>query len=237
MSFFPGAAGGTQLKNLPDRRTRQTLTDYVYSALRSDILSGVYPAGFSLVETRIAEELGVSRTPVREALRRLELEELVRATPNRGMVVIGVTPKDIDDIYAIRYLLEGQAARWAAERATPSDVVRLTENLDSFAYYVQKGGHFEKLAQLDTEFHDALYASCQRAVLYHILSTLHGHSASARLRSLSTPNRAERTLQEHTALVSAIANGDADEAERLAKAHITQANRSRGGEHAGEEPR
>lgn len=223
------------MKDNPDRRGRQTLTDYVYSALRSDILSGVYPAGASLVETRIAEELGVSRTPVREALRRLELEELVRSTPNKGMVVIGITPKDIDDIYAIRYLLEGQAARWAAERATPSDLVRLTDNLDRFAFYVQKGSQFEKLAQLDTEFHDALYASCQSAVLYHILATLHGHSASARLRSLQTPHRAERTLEEHTALVSAIAKGDADAAERLAKAHITQANRSRGGEHAGED--
>jgi DNA-binding GntR family transcriptional regulator len=222
------------LKEHPDRRGKRTLTDYVYSALRSDILSGAYSAGASLVETRIAEELGVSRTPVREALRRLELEELVQSTPNKGMVVLGVTPKDIDDIYALRYLLEGLAARWAAERATPSHLVGLSENLDNFAFYVQKGGHFEKLAQLDTQFHDTLYASCQSAVLYHILATLHGHSSSARLRSLQTPNRAERTLQEHTALVSAIASGDAEAAERLAKAHITQANRSRGGDNAEE---
>ncbi len=225
------------MKDNPDKRGKRTLTDYVYNALRSDILSGTYPAGASLVETRIAEELDVSRTPVREALRRLELEELVRSTPNKGMVVLGVTPKDIDDIYAIRYLLEGQAARWAAERATPADMARLAENLESFAFYVQKGGHFEKLAQLDTDFHDALYSSCKSGVLYHILATLHGHSSSARLRSLQTPNRAARTLEEHTALLTAIAKGDAEAAERLAKAHITQANRSRGGKNAGEDIR
>ena len=77
------------MKDNPDKRGKRTLTDYVYNALRSDILSGTYPAGASLVETRIAEELDVSRTPVREALRRLELEELVRSTPNKGMVVLG----------------------------------------------------------------------------------------------------------------------------------------------------
>lgn len=222
------------MKENSDDRGRRTLTDYVYNTLRSEILNGSYSAGANLIETRIAEELSVSRTPVREALRRLELEELVRATPNKGMVVIGVTPKDVDDIFTIRYLLEGQAARWAAERASPKDVINLTENVDSFAYYVQKGGYFERLSELDTEFHDALYSACQSGVLYHILSTLHGHSSSARLRSLQTPHRAERTLEEHRSLVDAIAKGDADEAERLAKLHVTHANKSRSGENSGE---
>ena len=97
-------------------KDRNSLSNQVYLHLRDAILNGTYQAGDSLVETKLAEELGVSRTPIREALRQLELEELVTAVPSRGAVVQGISPQDVDDIFVIRLLIEGQAARWAALR-------------------------------------------------------------------------------------------------------------------------
>lgn len=93
-----------------------SLHSRVYNRIRNDILNGVYEPGESLVELKLSEELGVSRTPVREALRQLELEGLVQSVPNKGATVRGVTEQDIQDIYTIRMLIEGLAARWAAEK-------------------------------------------------------------------------------------------------------------------------
>ena len=203
-----------------------SLTQMVYEKLRAAILSGEYHTGESLVETHLAEQLSVSRTPVREALRQLELEELVYSVPHKGMVVRGVSKKDIDDIYTIRFLLEGQAARWAAERASEDDLNDLRETLELMELYTRRGD-FRHLAQLDTRFHEALYSACKSHVLHHTLALLHGHSALARLNSLQTPSRAEKTLQEHRDILNALEQHQADEAARLAEAHIARANQNR----------
>lgn len=214
------------MKDAATNISKRTLTDYVYASLRAKILNGEYPVGESLIETRIASELDVSRTPVREALRRLELEELVSATPNKGMVVRGVSDSDVDDIYTIRYLLESQAARWAAERATTEDILALSDIVDSCELYTMKHDT-DKLALLDTAFHDGLYTACKSRVLHHILSLLHDHSSSARRSSLKTPHRAEETLKEHQAILKAIKNRDGESAAALATAHIAKANQNR----------
>ena len=110
-----------------DPNDRQSLTARVYEHIREDIIEGRYANGAYLVETKLAEELDVSRTPIREALKQLELEDLVVSIPNRGVMVQGMSSHDIDDIFTVRYLLEGQAAYWAAERIDAVNLARLTE--------------------------------------------------------------------------------------------------------------
>jgi len=203
-----------------------SLTQLVYEKIRTAILEEEYHTGDSLVETRLAEQLSVSRTPVREALRQLELEELVYSVPHKGMVVRGVSEQDIDDIYTIRFLLEGQAARWAAERAREEDLDRLRETFELMELYTRRGA-FRHLAELDTRFHEELYSACKSHVLHHTLALLHSHSALARLNSLQTPSRAEQTLEEHRKILDAIERGQGEEAARLAEMHIAKANRNR----------
>ena len=99
-----------------------SLADQVFMKLEGDIIQGIYPKGEILTELRLVEQLGVSRTPVREAFRQLELEGLIQIVPNKGAYVTGITKKDVRDIYMIRSLLEGLCARWATEHITPEQM-------------------------------------------------------------------------------------------------------------------
>lgn len=139
-----------------DLNDKQSLTAKVYTHIRDDIIEGRYKTGDYLVETKLAEELDVSRTPIREALKQLELEDLVVSIPNRGMMVQGMSSHDIDDIFTVRHLLEGQAAYWAAERIDASNLARLTEIVELMEMYTRKNDA-ANLARLDTEFHDVIF--------------------------------------------------------------------------------
>ena len=112
------------MSNPFDTRDSISLTTKVFRYLRDGIIEGRYQSGDYLVETKLAEELGVSRTPIREALKQLELEDLAESIPNRGVRVKGISQEDIDDIYTIRHHLEGLAAYWAAQRIRPSAAPR-----------------------------------------------------------------------------------------------------------------
>lgn len=139
-----------------DLNDKQSLTAKVYTHIRDDIIEGRYKTGDYLVETKLAEELDVSRTPIREALKQLELEDLVVSIPNRGMMVQGMSSHDIDDIFTVRHLLEGQAAYWAAERIDAANLARLTEIVELMEMYTRKNDA-ANLARLDTEFHDVIF--------------------------------------------------------------------------------
>lgn len=175
------------------------------------------------METRLAEELGVSRTPIREAIRQLELEGLVVSIPNRGVFVQGISKQDIDDIYTIRHLIEGQAVRWAVERIEEEELKELEEIVELMEYYTRKKD-FEQLAKLDTRFHDVIYDACKSKVLRHTLSSLHHYIQKARLHSLKVPHRALDTLHEHRAILDAIERHDPEDAETLMAQHISHAS-------------
>ena len=138
------------------KRDRYSLRGRVYESIREDILSGRYPQNMELKATAIGAELGVSRTPVREALRQLELEGLVNIIPNRGAFVNRITAKDVQDIYIIRSMLEGQCVRWATEYITEGQLEDLEETLCLSEYHTKKG-NYEKLYELDSLFHEQLY--------------------------------------------------------------------------------
>ena len=193
----------------------------MFDYLEEGIYSGAYAPGDLLTELRISKDLGVSRTPVREALRRLEQEQLIRET-GKGSLVLGLSPRDVADIYDIRLRTEGLAARWAAQRLTPEQLKKLQEVTELQSFYLRRGDT-DKLKSTDTEFHTQIYAACGSPVLQGILTGLHRKIQGFRQRSLSQGSRAEAALQEHQAIFKALSLGDGDEAERLAVLHVQHA--------------
>lgn len=202
---------------------QHSLRAQVFHYIREDILNGRYKSGEALVETKLAQELGVSRTPVREAIRQLELEGLVTSIPNRGVFVTGVSKQDVEDIYTIRSMVEGLAVRWAAERIDDDQLKELEEIVELMEYYTRKED-YEEIAKLDTRFHDLIYESCKSKVLKHILSSYIHYVQRARLFSLKVPKRAQRALKEHRAIFQAILEKDPKKAEELMIEHISHAS-------------
>ncbi|MDO4493745.1 MAG: GntR family transcriptional regulator [Clostridia bacterium] len=199
-----------------------SLSEMVYHKLYQNITEGKYRAGDELTENRIATELGVSRTPVREALKQLERENLVSSQPNRGVVVKDVTPLDYSDIYTVRALLEGQAAYWAAERITPDELDRMEEILQLIELYTKRN-NTDHLVRLDSEFHELLYEACQSATIKSLLTNIHHILSGRRQSSYTVVGRPERSLEEHRAVFEAIAGGDPDAAKIAAEDHIRNA--------------
>lgn len=199
-----------------------SLRGRVFHHLREDILSGKYKEGDELKEVAIGEELGVSRTPVREAFRQLELEGLIQIIPNKGAYVTGITEKDVKDIYMIRSLLEGLCARWACEHITDAQMEEMEENIYLSKFHAQKG-HLEQLAELDNRFHEILYEACNSKMLEHQLRDFHEYVLRVRKKTLSNVNRGPKSNEEHELLMEAIKAKDANKAEKLANMHMINA--------------
>ena len=201
---------------------KYSLRGRVFHKLREDILSGKYEENEELKEVAIGEELGVSRTPVREAFRQLELEGLIQIIPNKGAYVTGITEKDVKDIYMILSLLEGLCARWATEHITPEQMGEMEENIYLSRFHAQKG-HLEQLAELDNRFHDILYEACNSKILEHQLKDFHQYVLRVRRKTLASKNRGPKSNEEHEQILLAIKAGDADKAEMLANRHMINA--------------
>lgn len=201
---------------------KYSLRGRVFHKLREDILSGKYEENEELKEVAIGEELGVSRTPVREAFRQLELEGLIQIIPNKGAYVTGITEKDVKDIYMIRSLLEGLCARWATEHITDEQMEEMEENVYLSRFHAQKG-HLDQLAELDNRFHDILYEACDSKILEHQLKDFHQYVLRVRRKTLANKNRGPKSNEEHEQIMLAIKEGDADKAEQLANRHMINA--------------
>lgn len=196
-----------------------SLGSRVFHMIRENILSGKYKKDEELKEKTIGEELGVSRTPVREALRQLELEGLVTIIPNKGAYVVGISQKDIKDIYEIRCRLEGLCARWAAKNITPEQLDELEENIFLSDFHAGKG-NAEQLVELDNKFHEVLYTASNSRELRHVLSDFHHYVQRVRRITLADGHRAVDSNEEHWKIVEALKQHDADLAEKLANQHI-----------------
>lgn len=201
---------------------KYSLRGRVFHKLRDDILSGKYEEHEELKEVAIGEEMGVSRTPVREAFRQLELEGLIQIIPNKGAYVTGITEKDVKDIYMIRSLLEGLCARWATEHITKEQMEEMEENVYLARFHAEKG-HLDQLTELDNRFHEIMYEACDSKMLEHQLKDFHQYVLRVRKKTLSSANRGPKSNEEHTQIMEAIRSGDADLAEQLANRHMINA--------------
>lgn len=205
-----------------ESKDKYSLRGRVFHQIRDDILSGKYKEREELKEVAIGEELGVSRTPVREAFRQLELEGLIEIIPNKGAYVTGITVKDVHDIYAIRALLEGLAARWACEHMTQEQMEAMEENIYLSKFHAAKG-HNEQLAELDNQFHDILYSACNSKMLEHQLRDFHQYVIRIRRMTLSSKRRGDASNMEHEQLLEAIKANNPDLAEQVACQHMINA--------------
>lgn len=201
-----------------------SLADQIFAELERQILIGEYERDELLTEIRLCEKLGVSRTPVREALRRLDQEHIIELT-SRGARVIGITLEDLNDIYEIRIRIEGLAARRAAERATANDIEKLRHILELQEFYTRKNEP-DQIKNTDSDFHQLLYQMSGSPSLQDTLEPLHRRVIKYRRVSVSSKSRAEKSYQEHLGIFNAIANKDADMAEELTRQHILNARNS-----------
>ena len=151
---------------------KYSLRGRVFHKIRDDILNGKYKENDELREAAIGEELGVSRTPVREAFRQLELEGLIHIVPNKGAYVTGITSKDVRDIYMIRAQLEVLCAKWATEHISEAQMQEMEENVYLAEFHAAKG-HTEQIASLDNRFHEIMYEACASKMLEHSLKDFH----------------------------------------------------------------
>ncbi len=199
-----------------------SLSGRVFKQLRGDIIKGKYKENEELREVTLGKELGVSRTPVREALRQLELEGLVKIIPNKGAYVTGISQKDVKDIYIIRSMLEGLCARWATENITEEQLQELEEIilLSEFHMKRENANSVDHVTEMDGRFHEVLYEACNSKILSHVLTDFHKYVMSARRASVDSEERARKSVREHKQILRAIRDRDADLAEQLANEHI-----------------
>lgn len=200
--------------------TEKSLRGQVFDKIRSDILNGKYKRGEELVESSIGKELGISRTPVREAIRQLELEGLVQLVPNKGAFVTGISEKDVRDIYLIRARLEGLAARMAAKNITPELLDAMEETVVLSEYHAKKE-HYEQVCEMDSKFHKLLYKASGSRILEHTLTDFHQYVQRVRMASIMKKRRMEKSNDEHDAILTAIREHDEEKAELVVTRHIS----------------
>lgn len=199
-----------------------SLKGQVLNRLREYIISGKYRPGETLAAAKVAEELGVSRTPVREALQALEAEGLVRTVPNKGVVVEGITDSEVEDIFTIRLALEALAARWAAQHLTPEELAELGEIIELMEFYT--GRHdVEQVTKLDARFHHLIVNGSRSRPLKHALGGAVYYVQQARTASLRVPGRLEQALEEHREIQKALKERDGERAAQAISLHIAHA--------------
>ncbi|KAB3540962.1 GntR family transcriptional regulator [Alkaliphilus pronyensis] len=198
------------------------LREIVFENLREAILEGKLEPGQRMMEIQLAEQLGVSRTPVREAIRKLELEGLVIMVPRKGAYVADVSIKDIMEVLEIRAVLEGLAASLAAERMTDEEL----DQLEMISYKFKRSyqlDDIEGMIEKDIEFHDRIFNSARNEKLVQIAQSLREQIYRFRVTYISEYNKAKELVEEHQAILETISQRDAEKAYEVAAKHIENA--------------
>lgn len=198
-----------------------SLAEQVFERLENDILSGKYLRGEILTENRLCAEMGVSRTPVREALRRLKQEHIIEES-GKGSVVIGITEKDLKDIFLIREKLECMVAALAAENRTDEQLEELKEVLELQEFYLTKS-NAERIKFMDNRFHKTLYKLSGSMAFYDTLVPLHKKIQKYRMAAVQSENRAALSVEEHRKIFEAIRDKNPELASDMAKRHVQNA--------------
>lgn len=197
----------------------QQVRQEAYQALREAILTGRLEPGTRLVERKIARQLGVSRTPVREAIRKLELEGLVEHQPRRGVVVARMSSREAFEVYSIRAVLEGLAARLAAEHINPVQLRKLNDIVGAMERACENEDQ-EGLQELHLEFNEIIWNAAESPRLHQMINNLVDYIVGFTKLGYSVPGRVRAATREHRELLEALSRGDGEKAERLARQHI-----------------
>ncbi|MDN5344439.1 MAG: hypothetical protein PWQ18_550 [Clostridia bacterium] len=207
-----------ELQHQLDRiRQRRPLRDTVYQYLKESILAGRYSCGQRLMEAEIATELNISRTPVREAFRKLEQEGLVSYEPGRGIVVLFMGAQDMLEIYAIMVALEGMAARLAAENITAAEIGCL-EQLQAAMETALEDNNFSAFQKAHWEFNQTIFRSTRNRHLFELFNRYHDYIV--RTEIVSWRRRYKELKKEHQDLLAAIKDRDKEKAEKIMRVHV-----------------
>ncbi|GAA4415287.1 GntR family transcriptional regulator [Georgenia halophila] len=204
------------------RREAAPLRAQAVAVLKQQIVSGGYRPGQRLVEKRLEEDLGVSRTVIREALRQLESQQLITMKPQVGPIVAVLTVEDARHLYQVRGALEGAAARLAAENADDGDVARLRDLIDRFRE-AGEAGHVEDLVAIKDDFYAALVAAAGNPVIEEMLGNVQARIALLRAYTLEVPGRSAQSHAELSAVIDAIEAHHPELAESRSREHVLAA--------------
>lgn len=218
-----GATGAAE--SAGTRAERRTMTDRALEALRERILSGAFPEGAPLRQDALAAELGISRIPVREALRQLEAEGLVTFSPHCGAVVSTLSIEEMEELFEMRALLESELLRRAVPRLTPADHDRADAILDAYEAAFEAGDVAEWGA-LNWRFHSTLLSAAGRPLTLGVVANLHDQSERYTRMQLALTHGEVRASDEHHRIAAAARAGKADEAAALIRQHVLDAGRS-----------
>jgi DNA-binding GntR family transcriptional regulator len=200
-----------------------SLSDHVFKFIEKKIVSAEYPAGFLLNEVKISKELSISRTPVREAIKQLEMDGLVNIVVNKGAIVVGLTDEDMNNIITIRAFLEGLCARWAAELKDEQVIQQLQEVVDLQHFYLGRN-NYEQCWEVGRMFHSIIYNKSRSRHVQNLLTTYHNY-IYLRMKSkimIRYNDHPAKALAEHEEILKAIKSGDSDASEVLMSKHLAQ---------------
>ncbi|GAB1475923.1 GntR family transcriptional regulator [Bacillota bacterium] len=196
-----------------------SLSEEIENILRERILKGKYEIGERLKENRIADELKVSRTPVREAFRQLEKEGLIKTIPNRGSFTFGLTRRDIQDIYTVRAVVEALAVEWAADRISDQELRKLEDAFERMEFYTLKKDS-EKVLENNKIFHEIIYDASESRFLAQILKSYQEYVENTRKATVYYSDNLPSILDEHRGILEAIRQKDKAMAVERITAHL-----------------
>ncbi len=203
----------------------QPLRDMVFDVLMSAIMQGQLSPGERLLEVQLADEMGVSRTPVREAIRRLELEGFVVMVPRKGAYVAGLSINDVEEVYEIRTVLETLAVRLAAQRMQPADYAQLDDLSEKMRATWQEG-NVDNWVSLDASFHELLYKFSRNKRLVAMMNNIMEQLSRYRIISLANVEVRHNSLSEHQELIEALKRRDSEAAATAVAMHIENTKQS-----------
>ena len=202
-----------------------TIRKKVYTYVREQILSGQIAPHERLIETKIAQEIGTSRTPVREALHNLEIEGLIQSIPRVGYQVKAISGEEVEEICQIRFIIEAQAARWAMEKAASKVIKELRKNIDLTLARVSKG-EVRAFVDLDAQFHEIIARHSGSTRLLELAQTLRGHMLRYRVQSIYSKDTVLEAIKGHQGILKAIEGGDAKALSQAILVHLEESKRS-----------
>jgi DNA-binding GntR family transcriptional regulator len=204
---------------------RKSLGQHVFENLKSAIIKGDMPPGGRLIESRLAETLGISRTPVREAIHKLEREGYLRKLPRGGFSVLGLSRDDVEETFGIRRVLESYAARLAAEKHKKSDLKPLVKKIQLYQKHLDSKD-LEALPDINTEFHDLLYALSRSPKLITMINNLRDQIYRFRQLILKNEKLARMSNEDHKDMLERIRQRDAKGVERLVREHLVRGEKA-----------
>ena len=204
---------------------RKSLGQHVFENLKNAIVKGDMPPGGRLIESRLAETLGISRTPVREAIHKLEREGYLKKLSRGGFSVLGLSREDVDETFGIRSVLESYAARLATEKHRTNDLKPLEKKIKLYQKHLDSND-LDALPKINTEFHDLLYALSRSPKLIHMINNLRDQIYRFRQLILKNEKLAKMSNEDHKDMLERIRQRDADGVERLVREHLARGRKA-----------